>query len=428
MAHRQRLLQGAAAGLALALSGAAAQASDIEVEVSSRFSLESRWYPESALHPGQRSHASGFTAEPEFYAEDEQGRSLTVSPFIRYDSADTRRSHVDLREAFLLLYGEAGDGEWELRLGVDRVAWGVAEVRNLVDIVNQTDLIESPDEKTKLGQFMAHGTWSGDWGALELFLVPWHRERTFPGPKGRLRSVPVVDEDETTYDSAAGERHLDWAVRYSGSFGLVDLGFSYFDGQSREPALLPAEFLPIPGVGPVPTALHPHYEKIRQFGLDAQLTTGPWLLKLEGIRRLGASNRSTLAHPFGEEDDYGAWILGGEYAFYSVFDTEAEIALLAEWHWDGRGPERATNAFENDLFLAARLALNDVESTEFTVSVVEDLDHAGRLFGFEAKRRLDDNWSLELEGTVFQGIGWAGDSLYGVRRDSFIALSLIYNL
>ena len=425
---KRRGLRAAAAGLALALSGGAAQAADIETEVSSRFSLESRWYPKTALHPGQRSHASGFTAEPEFYAEDEEGRSLTVSPFLRYDSADTNRSHVDLREAFLLLYGEAGDGEWELRLGVDRVTWGVAEVRNLVDIVNQTDLIESPDEKTKLGQFMAHGTWSADWGALELFLMPWHRERTFPGSRGRLRSALVVDEDKTTYESAAEERHLDWAVRYSGSFGPVDLGVSYFDGQSREPALRPAEFITLPVVGPVPTALHPHYEKIRQFGLDAQLTTGPWLLKLEAIRRLDATNRSTPAHPFGEKDDYGAWILGGEYAFYSVFDTEAEITLLAEWFWDGRGAERATNAFENDLFLAVRLALNDVESTEFTLSVVQDLDHAGRLFGFEARRRLDDNWSLELEGTVFQDIGWAGDSLYGVRRDSFFGLNLIYNL
>ena len=410
------VLRSAAVGLALSLLGAAAPAADIEVEVSSRFSLESRWYPESALHPGQRSHASGFTAEPEFYAEDEEGRSLTVSPFIRYDSADSHRSHVDLREAFLLLYGEAGDGEWELRLGVDRVSWGVAEVRNLVDIVNQTDLVEHPDEKTKLGQPMAHGTLSGDWGALELFLLPWHRERTYPGRTGRLRSGLVVDSDKATYDSAAEERHMDWALRYTGSFGPLDLGLGYFDGQNREPSLRP-----VFGDADGP-ALHPHYEKIRQFGLDAQLTTGPWLFKLEAIRRLGASNR------FVEEDDYGAWILGGEHTLYSIFDTDAEITLLAEWYRDGRGPERATNAFENDLFLAARLALNDVEGTEFTVSVIEDLDHAGRAFGFEAKRRLDDNWSLKLEGSAFHGVDWTGDVLYDARRDSYIALNLVYNL
>ena len=324
----------------------------------------------------------------------------------------------------LLLYGELGEDEWELRLGVDRVSWGVAEARNIVDIVNQTDLVEHPDEKTKLGQPMAHGTWSGDWGALELFLLPWHRERSYPGRAGRLRSGLVVDRDEATYESAAKERHLDWALRYIGSFGPVELGLSWFDGQSREPVLRPAKF-----VGPVPTALQPHYEKIRQFGLDAQLTTGPWLLKLEAIRRLGASNRPAPENLFqGEEDDYGAWILGGEYSLYSVFDTEAEITLLAEWHWDGRGPERATNAFENDLFLGARLALNDVEGTEFTLSMAEDLDHGGRVFGLQGKRRLDDNWSLELEGTAFHGVEWPGDALYGARRDTYIGLNAIYNL
>ena len=404
------------AALPACLGLAPAAAEDIEVELSGRFSIESRWYPDSALHPGQRSRAGGFTAKPELYAEDEEGRSLTISPFFRYDSADPRRTHADLREAFLLLYGELGEGEWELRLGVDRVAWGVAEVRNIVDIVNQTDLVEHPDEKTKLGQPMAHGTWSADWGALELFLLPWHRERTYPGRAGRLRSGLVVDSDKATYDSAAEERHMDWALRYTGSFGLVDLGLSWFDGQNREPSLRPV----LGDAGGL--VLHPHYEKIRQFGLDAQLTTGPWLFKLEAIRRHGASNR------FVEEDDYGAWIVGGEHTLYSVFDTDAEITLLAEWYRDGRGPERATNAFENDLFLGARLALNDVEGTEFTVSVIEDLDHAGRAFGFEAKRRLDDNWLLELEGTAFHGVDWAGDALYDVRRDSSIALNLVYNL
>ena len=113
---------------------------------------------------------------------------------------------------------------------------------------------------------------------------------------------------------------------------------------------------------------------------------------------------------------------------YSVFDTEAEITLLAEWHWDGRGAERATNAFENDLFLAVRLALNDVEGTEFTLSVAEDLDHAGRVFGIEAKTRLSDNWSFELEGTAFHGVGWPDDALYDVRRDTYIGLNLVYNL
>ncbi len=420
MARRAGLYRAAAVGLLLALSAAPAGAADIEVDFSGTLGLEARWYPGSALHAGQRAHASGITIEQTLYAEDEEGRSVSIAPFFRYDAADPERTHADLREAYLLLFGEAGEGEWELRLGVDRVAWGVAELRNLVDIVNQTDLVEHPNEKTKLGQLMAHGTWSADWGVLELFLMPWHRERTYPGQKGRLRSRLVVDRSRTSWESAAERRHLDWAARYSGSFGPVDLGLSYFDGQNREPSLRPA---PGSAGGLV---LAPHYEKIRQFGLDAQITTGPWLLKLEAIRRAGARNLPSPANPFGEEDDYGAWAAGGEYSLYAVFGSDADLTLLAEWHRDGRGAGRATNAFENDLFLAARLALNDVESTEFTVSIIEDLDHSGRVLGFEAKRRLSDRLSLKLEGVAFADLDRQGDILSDLRRDGFIALNLEY--
>ena len=144
--------------------------------------LEGRWYYQDGDHPGQESHAGGFVVEPKFYVEDAEGRSLTVAPFFRYDAADPRRTHVDVREAYLLLLGEIGEGEWELRLGADRVFWGVTESRHLVDIVNQTDVIEHPNEEAKLGQPMAHLTWSGDAGVVELFALPYHRERTFPGP------------------------------------------------------------------------------------------------------------------------------------------------------------------------------------------------------------------------------------------------------
>ena len=360
------------------------------IEFSGRLSTETRLYPETAAHPRQRSHASGFAAEVTAYMEDDEGRSITVTPFYRYDAGDPDRTHADLREAYLLLYGDVGDDEWELRLGVDRVFWGVVESRSLVDIVNQTDLVEHPDEKTKLGQPMVHLTWSGDWGALELFGLTGHRERTFPGRHGRLRPDPVMDPKRTSYESAAEEWHLDLAGRYSGSFGPVDVGLSVFDGTSREPTLLPTL------VG-TEIVLAPHYEQIRQFGLDTQLTTGPWLLKLEAIHRAGAQN--TRFDPISgkyEEEDYAAFIAGGEYTINALWESDADLSLIAEWARDERG-RWATNAFENDILLAARLGLNDEPSTEFSVSALNSLDNGSRVLSAEFKRRLSDSLSLHVE-------------------------------
>ena len=388
------------------------------IEVSGRLSAETRLYPETAAHPRQRSHASGFAGEATAYIEDDDGRSFTVTPFYRYDAGDPDRTHADVREAYLLLHGDVGEGEWELRLGVDRVFWGVVESRSLVDIVNQTDLVEQPNEKTKKGQPMVHLTWSGGWGALELFGLTWHRTRSFPGRHGRLRPGLVVDRKLTSYESAAEEWHLDFAGRYSGSFGPVDVGLSVFDGTSREPTLLPT-----PAGSEL--VLAPHYEQIRQFGLDTQLTTGSWLLKLEAIHRAGAQNRRLDRHFRYQEEDYAAFIVGGEYTFNSVWGSGSDLSLLAEWARDGRG-RWATNAFENDIFLAARLGLNDEQSTEFVVSVLASLANSSRVFSAEFKRRLSDRWSLHAETTVYLGID-RDDAVYDVRRDSFTGVNLDYN-
>ena len=412
-----------AAGLGLLISLTATGAygfglDDDAIEVYGRLSMQTRLYPQSGAHPDQRSHSSGVVAEVTAYMEDDEGRSFTITPFLRFDAGDRERTHADLREAFFLLYGDIGDDEWELRLGVDRVFWGVVESRPLVDIVNQTDLVEHPNEKTKLGQPMVHVTWAGDWGALELFGLTWHRARTYPGRHGRQRSAFVVDDELTSYESSAEEWHLDFAGRYSGSFGPIDLGLSVFDGTSRDPTLLPArsgfEFV-----------LAPHYEQIRQFGLDVQLTTGPWLLKLEAIHRSGAQNRRLLENFVYEEEDYAAFVAGGEYTFYSVWDSEADLSLLAEWARDSRG-RWGTNAFDNDLFLAARLGLNDEQSTELVLSVLESLDDSSRVITAEVKRRLSDHWSLLAESIVYLGID-PDDLIYPVRRDSFLGVNLDYN-
>ena len=382
------------------------------IELYGRLSAETRVYPDTAAHSGQRTHASGFVLEATAYIEGDDGSSITVTPFFRYDAGDPDRTHADLREAYFLSYGDAGEGEWELRLGIDRVFWGVVESRSLVDIVNQTDLVEHPNEKTKMGQPMVHVTWSGDWGALELFGLTGHRPRTFSGRRGRLRAGPVVHHSLTSYESAAKEWHIDLAGRYSGSFGPLEIGLSAFDGTSRDPTLLP---MPVGSE----LVLVPHYEQIRQFGLDSQITTGPWLLKLEAIHRAGAQNRRY------EEEDYTAFTVGSEYSISGLWDTDSDLNLFAEWTRDGRGP-RATNALENDILLAARLGLNDEQSTEFFASVLTSLANGSRILNAEFKRRLSDGWSLQVETIVYSGID-RDDVVYDVRRDSFIGVNLDYN-
>ncbi len=385
-------------------------------EFSGSVTLENRWFPKTAANPVQKDFGVNLIAAPELYLESADGTSLTLEGFYRYDSSDSVRSHADLRKAYLLFVGQIKDQEWELRLGVDRVFWGVAESRHLVDIVNQTDLVENPSEEVKLGQPMAHLTVSGEWGAAELFALPYHRVRTFPGRHGRLRGGLVVDNDRVMYESGAEERHFDVAARYSHSVGLFDVGLSVFDGTSREPNLQPACRVIW---DPSTCALAPLYEQIRQYGLDAQMTYEAWLLKLEAIRRAGARNA------LGEEEDFTAFVAGGEYTIYSVFDTDIDLGLLAELNRDSRRM-RATNIFQNDVFFALRLAFNDFASTDLLVGILEDVDTRSRSFNAQFNRRLSDSLTLNFEATFFHNIAM-DDATYATRRDNFVNIGLTYS-
>ena len=416
-------------------------------ELSGRVSLEGRAFPRTGIDASQRSYTTGFVVEPKLYLEDVEGRSFTLLPFFRYDSVDSVRTHWDLREAYALLYGELGEGEWEVRLGVDRVFWGVAESQHLVDIINQIDFLEHPNGEVKLGQPMVHVTWTGDWGTLEFFGLPYHRPRIYPGRGGRLRFAGLVDRERVEYESGAEEWHPDFAARYSHSFGPLDIGLSVFDGTSREATLVcaPPACNPLRGSA-VPDVWIPYYAQIRQFGLDAQLTLDAWLFKFEAMHRSGERNLlgreqeyvTALMQGRGFEDilglyreeEYVAAVVGGEYTFYSVFGSTADIGLLAEWNYDERGrqalPRRQPMTLDNDFFLGARLAFNDVDSTEIAAAFLTDASRETRTLAVEFDRRLFDQWSLHLAANMILSIDPL-DVQYVGRRDGFFEFHLEYN-
>src|SRR5262249_48821857 len=272
-----------------------------------------------------RAHVTA--VQPEYRYKWENGKqSFTITPFARLDQHDSERTHFDIRE---LTWLKAGEG-WELRLGIRKVFWGVTESQHLVDIINQTDLVENLDGEDKLGQPMVNLALIRRWSTLDLFVFPGSRGRKVPARKGRLRTAlpPLrVDNDRAVYESGRGRGHIDWAARWSRTFGEWDVGLSHFYGTSREPRLLP-------DVGG--KALVPHYDLIHQTGLDAQWTKGKWLWKLEAIRRSGQGAGFTA-------------LTGGfEYTLSNFAGSRADVGLIAEYLYDQRG-NNATTPFQDDI-------------------------------------------------------------------------------
>jgi len=388
-------------GPLLLLSAFMANADEASWDVAANVDVQSRFFTEDGRWPGQATQDLQFsvvaTAEVR-WRNAERNQRASIIPYARWDEADDERSLVDLREAY---WAREGDS-FELLIGANTVFWGVTESVHLVDIINQTDAVADVDGEDKLGQPMLNLTLQRDWGLLSLYAMPYFRERTFAGVDGRFRAPLIVDTDHAVYESSSEEKHVDFALRYSNYFGDVDIGVSVFSGTSREPRLLP---------NADGSALLPHYDQIEQVGVDLQYTRDAWLWKLETIVRDGAT------------ETFAAAVGGFEYTFYQVGDSSADIGVLLEYQYDGRGALEPITIADNDVFVGARLALNDIQDTAVLAGVGYDVDTSETFVNIEADRRLGENYVIELRARAFSGAD-PQDLTYALANDDYVQLQL----
>ncbi|GAA3579359.1 hypothetical protein [Snuella lapsa] len=365
---------------------------DLDVE------LENRYFMEDPSFDGQNNYFPSVALRPRYTFEwNADDTSLNVEGFVRFDR-DKERTHFDFREFYFLKVKR----NWELSIGLKKVFWGVTESNHLVDIINQTDAIESFDGEEKLGQPLLQFSINTRQGTLDFFYLPYHRKRTLPGEKGRFRFPIIVSTNNVLYESAAKEWHQDIAIRYSNSFNSLDLGVSYFYGTGREPLLQLSSEVGIRAIYPI----------IHQVGLDLQITKNAFMWKLESIYRSGKLQRVM------------ALTAGLEYTVSNIKSLGVDIGLICEYLFDDRN-EFALNALQNDIFVGSRIAFNDVQDTSILLGVISDLGKSSKIIGVEASRRIGSTMKLELEGRFFSSIAEDETFLSNFRNDSFIGLTIM---
>jgi hypothetical protein len=382
-----------------------ASAAANEFELSGKVGTELRYFFDDAIYPKQMKQSqASVMLETEFYWGWNNGSdSVIFKPFYRQDNQDDERSHGDIRE---LSYVHASD-DWELRAGIRKEYWGVTEFGHLVDVINQTDTVEDTDGEDKLGQLMLNLSVVNDWGIVDVFLLPGFRQRTFTSEEGRLRGVLTVDKHHVSYQSGAKDQHLDFALRWTHNLGDFDIGSYWFHGTNREPVLSLAQ-------DGERLVLRQYYNQMDQLGLDVQATLGDWLYKFETIFR------ST------QEQDFWATQFGFEYTYVGIVDSSADLGLLMEHSWDSRGEGELSSpgaSLQNDLFLGARVAFNDMQSSEVLIGMGSDLEHNAYTFIVEASRRFGDSVKATLDVRLLQSNDPI-DQLFSVKQDDHLQFSL----
>jgi hypothetical protein len=97
--------------------------------------------------------------------------------------------------------------------------------------------------------------------------------------------------------------------------------------------------------------------------------------------------------------------------------------------------------FDRDVFIGARVALNDAQSSEMLAGFLVDTSNHGRSFRVEASRRIGASWKLELELQTFANIdkvepqaafaadsqaGFADDPQASFANDSYLLVNMAY--
>ena len=367
------------------------------------FSLDTRLFAQKPAYSDQDNQNVSLAVQPEYFARWANGsQRMSFIPFYRYDANDSKRTHTDIRE----LYWQIDYQRISVKAGIDVVFWGVAESQHLVDIINQTDLVENLDGEEKLGQPMLNLDYMSDLGTWQLYLLPYFRDRTFPGRHGRLRNDPPVDMGGAIYESSDKQKHVDFALRWSRAIGDWDIGVGHFSGTSREAALFPSDAKPRP-------YLVPFYPQIDQTSLDAQATKGAWLWKLEAIYNQNNFN------------NYYAYVAGFEFTQFGIAQSASDLGWLIEYHYDERGDlstdELIPTALASDIYLGMRWTGNDVAGTRLLAGLLIDTGTQSTFANLEYNRRLGELWTIGVEARVLTNID-KQDLFYPIRKDDYIGI------
>ncbi len=411
-----------------------------EIDASGYLEAEFRYFPSKALFAEQERSFYSFAIAPELrWSSENDNHQVTFKPFGRVDSSDGNRTHADIRELFYLYSGTG----WQIEAGINKVYWGVAESAHLVDIINQTDVVEAFNGEEKLGQpLIGLGLENDAFGNIDLYVLPYFRERTMTAGnepylislKGKDATLPI-DYDNTQYESSQRDSHVDFAARWAQSFDDLDVAVSAFNGTDREGIPVVSQLIPVPNpqdpIGSV-EKLTLYYQQLTQIGLELQYLYDDLALKFEGVSK------------YQNTGNYLSYVAGLEYTFSDAAPFGQDVGILLEYLWNNRKnvniasmshdalnlpqgtlgsnlplPGNYLSPFENDIFLGARFNLNNIDSTQFIAGIIYDLETQTHMTTFEGSTRIGDSIRISINAYLFNNVA-EDSSFYFSRRDDLI--------
>lgn len=289
-----------------------------------------------------------------------------LSIYATQNDKDGDQRYADLREATLAYDWH----EMSITAGFTRVFWGVSEVINVVNVINQSDIRHNINGKEKMGQQHLSVQYNGDVSELQVLYIPVFREQVFGQRPAFL--LPISDTAIFENDRKDGG----WATRFKHFGEQSEWAIGYFSGTRRPPNLV---------ISPESQSLTTFYPQTKNLLFDGVYLGDTFSPKLE----------LKIGRELGEQ--FYSANLGVEYPLYPDLWNINELTFVAEYLRDSRELEAETIG-QNDIFIGVKGVIGT--ESEFRLIFGHDLDMGSHYFEFSGQYRLNDYARL-----TFQAVG-----------------------
>ncbi len=323
-----------------------------------------------------------------------------------YSSQYASRRYITLQE----LYGVWEAEAYRFELGKAVHFWGELEGFNIIDIYNQKNDLKDPFEKgAKLGSAGATLSRYGDGAVWEIGARLYEADHAYPEADEPYYPFGPAQYDETLRLSENRDyptayvmySMMSEAVAESESRVVVQHGYD------TKRALVPV------GAG----TLAQYAYLADKVMLSSNIVAGAMIVKLEA-----AVTDPEADAPVGEYRQLG---FGAEYGLYPEW---ADVTLYGEYYRydydEDEGQTDIAQVYDHDLFLAVRLAANDVRDSTLKAGVLYDPENREALYRLQARMRLADGLVAKLEGLKADPA--RGTLLESIGADSRWMLGLQY--
>jgi len=317
--------------------------------------------------------------------------------------------YIDLQT----LYGSYTHDVWRIEAGKRLLYWGELEGYNIADIFNPKNYLYDPfDQSAKRGSWsVAVQRYFGE-DVLEVGAKLYEEEREFGNVGDPFYPLPLPYDASLQHEKSRYDPSLYLSYTLSSDVWVEsESRMIFWHGYDNKRYFMPDSL----------GRLHQYAYRVDKALFLSHVVYNDTIFKCEAAYTWVNDDR--------QMSDYWQFGIGAERSVYDIAGTD--VTVYAEYYRYGYADEGKveqvdiSELYNDDLFLAAKLNVNDPRSSEIKAGMLYDFTHDEKLFKVELRTRVQD--SLVVEGALLRLIPSQETLLGSLNERTRLDVTLSYS-